>query len=1027
VTSKTTTNPITLISSKQRGSELASSLRRWGRNLVLGSFPFPFCLLLNAQERWVDLNAQGRLIYEKNVQGDHIPDFSSAGYRGGGVKLPVVPATIMLQPRDGDDGLAIQSAIDHLSSLEPDSQGYRGALLLGPGSYEIEGQLHLHTSGVVIRGGGQKRLETQLVATGQDRRALIRIEGQAHEELGAPVAITDRYVPVGATSFNLAHTDSLKVGERIQITRPSPQNWIDSMGMSSVQNRPSPTWKEGSLNILWERRISSIEENKIVLDAPLTCSLDHHYEGGSVRPYQPIGRIKKLGIENLTLISRSRPNHPMDEEHAWMAVMMDHAEDCWIRNVTAQGFVTSAVSLGEKSCRITVIDCQNLNPVSELGGYRRHAFHTAGQQTLFVRCFSEKGRHDFSTGWRTAGPNVFLSCETLGSYDFSGPTESWSTGVLMDNVKVDGGALSLDHREIWDNGVGWAAANSVFWQCSAPIIVNRSPPGSQNWAIGCWGQFVGNGHWRSSNQFVNPKSLYRQQLQERLGAKALDTLEQTSFKPETAPVWKPKPSSKKKPQKINPPSLKLANGWLLIGDQLAAGRQPGITWWRGHQSSSRAEEFGINLTRFAPGLRGRGLTDDLDELGRSLEKSRAVGLRHHPGLWYDRRRDDHEMIRRIDGDVWPPFYEQPWARSGLEKAWDGLSKYDLTKFNPWYFKRLHTFAEICHQRGLVFINAMYFQHNILEAGAHWADYPWRPANNINETGFPEPPPYANGKRIFMAEEFYDSQHPVRRPLHQAFIRHSLQNLKKSPNVIHLIGEEYSGPLSFATFWLDTVTQWSRENGEKPLIGLSVPKNVQDCLLADPHRSSLIDVIDFKYWWISPKGLFAPEGGLNLAPRQHERLWKGGRPTDETLALMATDYRKRFPEKAIMCHFEQAGWAYLCAGGSLPNLPATTPPELLKLIASMQPSLQNQSNHLWGLWGQGVGGLIYSNPTESSSLQIDLSEEKEPFYAYSMNLQSGKINGENPILVHGGKVTDFPLKAGKSLFWFRKAPVATEKN
>jgi hypothetical protein len=47
----------------------------------------------------------------------------------------------------------------------------------------------------------------------------------------------------------------------------------------------------------------------------------------------------------------------------------------------------------------------------------------------------------------------------------------------------------------------------------------------------------------------------------------------------------------------------------------------------------------------------------------------------------------------------------------------------------------------------------------------------------------------------------------------------------------------------------------------------------------------------------------------------------------------------------------------------------------------------------------VGGLIYSNPTESSSLQIDLSDEKEPFYAYSMNLQSGKINGEDPILIH----------------------------
>ena len=59
----------------------------------------------------------------------------------------------------------------------------------------------------------------------------------------------------------------------------------------------------------------------------------------------------------------------------------------------------------------------------------------------------------------------------------------------------------------------------------------------------------------------------------------------------------------------------------------------------------------------------------------------TIGIEQHYALWYERRRDDHERIRRMDGDVWPPFYEVPFARSGKDTAWDGLSKYDLTKYN----------------------------------------------------------------------------------------------------------------------------------------------------------------------------------------------------------------------------------------------------------------------------------------------------------------------------------------------------------
>ena len=86
--------------------------------------------------------------------------------------------------------------------------------------------------------------------------------------------------------------------------------------------------------------------------------------------------------------------------------------------------------------------------------------------------------------------------------------------------------------------------------------------------------------------------------------------------------------------------------------------------------------------------------------------------------------------------------------AGRGTAWDGLSKYDLAKFNPWYWSRLKQFAGICDERGLVLFNENYFQHNILEAGAHWVDCPWRSANNINHTGFPEPPPFAGDKADF---------------------------------------------------------------------------------------------------------------------------------------------------------------------------------------------------------------------------------------------------------------------------------------
>jgi len=474
------------------------------------------------------------------------------------------------------------------------------------------------------------------------------------------------------------------------------------------------------------------------------------------------------------------------------------------------------------------------------------------------------------------------------------------------------------------------------------------PPTAQNCAIGVWGEVVGDGHWRQLNEFASPGSLFEQQLGERLGRETARQI----LSPQTAEGRVEKltlpadsdPSTQTPQARENP--LRVQNGWLTFGDRLAIGGRLDPVWWRGSVLPTKAAEFGPCLTRFVPGQEGVGFTDRVEDVVQSMLANDQVALGHHWGLWYDRRRDDHQMIRRMDGIVWAPFYEQPWARSGTGTAWDGLSRYDLTKFNPWYFGRLKAFADRADRAGLVLIQQMYFQHNILEAGAHWADFPWRPANCLQDTGFPEPPVYENRKRIFMADAFYDVSHEGRRGLHQAYIRHCLDVLGSNSNVVFLLGEEYTGPAHFMKFWLETIRDWQNERGRNVIVGLSATKDVQDQMLADQDLAGLIDVIDLKYWWYTSSGeVYAPDGGQNLAPRQQLRAWKGNsRRTDAEVGQAIAEYRTRFPDKAVICSLPGSNpWVVMASGGSLPALPPRTSDELRRVVPRMQPTRNQDGN------------------------------------------------------------------------------------
>src|SRR6185312_2772012 len=77
---------------------------------------------------WVYFDAPGHLNYRIWTNGNHIMDFSSAGYQGGGVAIPTNVATVVtVNPSGGNDTAAIQSAINTVASHSM-ANGFRGAV-----------------------------------------------------------------------------------------------------------------------------------------------------------------------------------------------------------------------------------------------------------------------------------------------------------------------------------------------------------------------------------------------------------------------------------------------------------------------------------------------------------------------------------------------------------------------------------------------------------------------------------------------------------------------------------------------------------------------------------------------------------------------------------------------------------------------------------------------------------------------------------------------------------------------------------
>lgn len=494
----------------------------------------------------------GELIYgmyanqQQTLRAHMLPDFSYAGFKQGGVALPSydsLPIAITLSPHPGDNYQHIQQAIDQLATQPLNEQGYRGVILLRKGHYQVSQQLRVTASGIIIRGEGQGDDGTIVTATsGEHRATLISYRGKGSGRL--PKAANDKQqvpiaqplVPVGANQFKVESTEGYRVGDEIAVVRTPNELWLGPDGVNTKRFG----WKEKSYQVAFERTITAIESNTLFIDAPIVDAIEQRFGGGYVYRIDVSGRLTQVGLENLQLRTVTKANLK-DENRAFYGVTLREVQHSWVRDVTAK-YLSHAFNFEMGARFNTMQDVAFVEPNFEVRGGRHYGFNiNDGSFNLIQRCYALKGRHNFVTGSRVTGPNVFLDCTAVASDNDSGPHHRWATGTLYDNTQ--GAQLNVQNRMTSGSGHGWTGAQQLFWNSDHDSYIVQAPPHAMNWAVGIsgqlhpgrWSRHEASGTIKSHNQPHPIRSLYLEQLQQRLGLEAVEAI--TIPEQRTGTIW----------------------------------------------------------------------------------------------------------------------------------------------------------------------------------------------------------------------------------------------------------------------------------------------------------------------------------------------------------------------------------------------------------------------------------------------------------------------------------------------------------
>lgn len=206
---------------------------------------------------------------------------------------------------------------------------------------------------------------------------------------------------------------------------------------------------------------------------------------------------------------------------------------------------------------------------------------------------------------------------------------------------------------------------------------------------------------------------------------------------------------------------------------------------------------------------------------------------------------EHAQWMQFVGSDVPVRYEPlPWLRTGPGLAKDGKPKFDLTRFNDAYFRRLRERVVLAGDRG-IYVAVMFFQGFSVEQkgtkgvdptkGNPWDGHPFHAANNINGI---DGDPNGDGEGL----EVHTLAVPEITRLQEAYVRKVVDTLNDLDHIVWEIGNEcHPGSVEWQYHMIRFVRDYEATLPKQHLVGITSAPIKNPELLASPAD------------WISPLG------------------------------------------------------------------------------------------------------------------------------------------------------------------------------
>lgn len=169
------------------------------------------------------------------------------------------------------------------------------------------------------------------------------------------------------------------------------------------------------------------------------------------------------------------------------------------------------------------------------------------------------------------------------------------------------------------------------------------------------------------------------------------------------------------------------------------------------------------------------------------------------------------------GDYW--LTPLPWVRTGPGLALDGKPRWDVTRFNPEYFQRLHDRIAAAGRRG-IYVSVMLFNGWSVDAKGDkalndpWRGHPFNAANNVNGIdGHRDPLPGGSATHTLLLPSVLAVQ--------EAYVRHVVDAVNDLDNVLYEISNESdTTSLAWQNHLVDVIHAYEKTKPRQHPVGMT---------------------------------------------------------------------------------------------------------------------------------------------------------------------------------------------------------------